>query len=656
MDIINLIFWSIGIFLLGYVWVDKIGGEKILAQHINDLQDHKVDKDTSWINVMNHGVVHSLVIDNAAAINACFAAAGALVSGFYHPIVYFPPGVGFRVDSAVACPVGVNIKMDAPIIYYGADDITALTIGSAIERNREVDLNLHVLRDEQSDWLDEANIGIKLISPYDSRIRIIASERFTLGVQICTDGAPSGWNETFLGLLWNNKIGLDITGVTWCDENLFFGGKFWCTDGLKPGVDRFGVRIGGNSPDGMQRNIFLKPSFELINPGIPILIVRGDSNQFLNCRDDQNASPFMVVQNISKWNLAESGHKFTVEEVSIDNQGDYEDNFVTTQRGKHYEHSGMEIFNSGDLAKKACWYDATKIHVPNVHITRSTDATIYNSHSSLQLHEDYLYCHLRGVGVIINTENLKSFVLRRDTKSGNGGRAAIRCYDVNGDVLTNLDPNHPYVKTGWRPSFIWEADWGGTYSHNADSEEDMFFKVHEDVKKIAVLVRSGTTPLMINSFAVYAVHASPIKSRHASVWAGYEEVVIGSSIGSTSPTKGRGDLAGYIEEWQRGKTIYNATPSLGQPQGWVCVRGENSPANGGEPATETDWAVDDDQSAADGDIIGAVLDDDTIHWTSISGVPAGNVITVSAGVPAGRTIPDIHLLWGLAFKGLQIMY
>lgn len=50
MDIINLIFWSIGIlFFVGHVWLDKAGGEKILAQHINDLQDYKTDKDADEI-------------------------------------------------------------------------------------------------------------------------------------------------------------------------------------------------------------------------------------------------------------------------------------------------------------------------------------------------------------------------------------------------------------------------------------------------------------------------------------------------------------------------------------------------------------------------------------------------------------------------------
>ena len=129
----------------------------------------------------------------------------------------------------------------------------------------------------------------------------------------------------------------------------------------------------------------------------------------------------------------------------------------------------------------------------------------------------------------------------------------------------------------------------------------------------------------------------------------YEGMLINGKArhyGAASPTEGI---------WVRGDIIWNTTPNIAGTPGWVCIRSQNSPANGGEPALEVDIAVDDDQNATDLDIIGFQLDDDSWHWTSINGAPVGNVITILAGIPAGRTLPDNNPVYWFCFGDMAVL-
>src|SRR5690606_2102523 len=92
---------------------------------------------------------------------------------------------------------------------------------------------------------------------------------------------------------------------------------------------------------------------------------------------------------------------------------------------------------------------------------------------------------------------------------------------------------------------IYLSAYGKTYGTTADGEGDFYFKVHPDVKRIAVLLASGNNSnLRIRSFSIFALDG------HASCWPGYEEIVPGANIGIAAPAAGT---------WERGRRVYNAT-------------------------------------------------------------------------------------------------
>ena len=53
--------------------------------------------------------------------------------------------------------------------------------------------------------------------------------------------------------------------------------------------------------------------------------------------------------------------------------------------------------------------------------------------------------------------------------------------------------------------------------------------------------------------------------------------------------------------------------------------------------------VDDDAGISTGDIIGIVLDNDSVHWTTVNGVPAANVITLTAAIAVDGAAIDQHV-------------
>lgn len=74
---------------------------------------------------------------------------------------------------------------------------------------------------------------------------------------------------------------------------------------------------------------------------------------------------------------------------------------------------------------------------------------------------------------------------------------------------------------------------------------------------------------------------------------------------------------------------------------WQYLRGpQATTVSGQHTATDTTIAVADDTGFSDGDPVGIIMDNGKQHRTTVNGAPAGNVITITDGVPAGRTFED----------------
>jgi len=138
---------------------------------------------------------------------------------------------------------------------------------------------------------------------------------------------------------------------------------------------------------------------------------------------------------------------------------------------------------------------------------------------------------------------------------GYGGRVWIRCYDDVGEMESIL--NEDGHLTGPYDGRFYFAPGGFGYVTSGDSEDDLFFRVDEDVKKVAIFITGGTNECRLRGFSIFSVDGG-----HAAVWSGYEEGISGSNLGTTAPLSGT---------WERGRIVLNAEPSAAMPIGWVCV-------------------------------------------------------------------------------------
>jgi hypothetical protein len=97
---------------------------------------------------------------------------------------------------------------------------------------------------------------------------------------------------------------------------------------------------------------------------------------------------------------------------------------------------------------------------------------------------------------------------------------------------------------------------------------------------------------------------------------------------STAPTTGR---------WRRGDKIYHSVPATGSPLGWVCVSRVDSAMRVQAMAGATALEVTSTTGMTGGDLIGVLLDNYTVLWTTIASITDGDTLVLTVPIPVGRT-------------------
>jgi len=507
-----------------------------------------------YVNVTKFGAKGDETTLDTQAINDAISYAETIKSGNNNPTLYFPNTEGYLVDSTITVPIFIDVLMEAPLVYQGVG--VALVIGENGSSNSKTNLKLNVIKETLSDWSSEDDIGIKLINTSASKINIVRSEGFTIGLQCIGSGGGFVYNETSLGDMKDNKIAVDCTNETslsmgWCNENLFSGGRFWCESATNTDLSRHGVRI--TSKDGTyvenNNNNFIKPSFELAIPNsgeaVPIIIEHGKENAFEYCRDESNSLTFARISNDSTENVFTTGYGFP----SIEDNSKYPATF-SRSRSKAVNDSMMNlVFDSGNLREKICFYDGdTNYNLAGMFLGTSGDANLLKSFTGYTLHENSIsMSSSRCIGIRMATTNAKRFVVRRDTNASNPGRVSVRCYDENLNLL--YDTGIAYVKGKSNREPYPNSAFGGTYRITS-TQADFFFAVTSDVKYVDVLFSDGE----ITSMSIYT--DSPIMTSTFNPLTNEKE-----NLATTPPVSGT---------WEKGKKVYNdGTLSSGSPIGWV---------------------------------------------------------------------------------------
>lgn len=229
------------------------------------------DKLAETLSARDFGAVGDGEADDGPALQSAMYAAAA--SG---KVLEIGEGL-FRTSMPLLLPgAAAGLSMRGTLLYAGPPGQAALTLGDggAVNNQRKAYLGLGVLRAIQSDWIDEADVGIRIFNIDASRVEIRRTERFTIGVQLVGDGRGCEDSDIQYGRIADNRIGLDLRTLTasgWMNSLRHHGGHFACASATNPGIGRFGIRL--SAAPGAYRlhnaHLFLGPGFELQRQGTP---------------------------------------------------------------------------------------------------------------------------------------------------------------------------------------------------------------------------------------------------------------------------------------------------------------------------------------------------------------------------------------------------
>ncbi len=237
-----------------------------------DLAKYLRDRET--VLPSDFGGLGDGVADDRSAIQAAFDRATA-----DQKFAVIPPGT-WNVSAGVVLGGGARgLIMHGVLRYTGTAPATVLTLGDGgIIRNGEKHYaGLQVIRQTQSDWLDEADIGILVRNIDASVVELRLVSGFTIGLRTLGDGRGVEDSTFHLGRILNNRIGLDIhcaTATAWNTSVRYYGGHFAIATGINPTIDRFGIRLSKaeGAYSNHNRHVFDAPNFELrqLDPNVAI--------------------------------------------------------------------------------------------------------------------------------------------------------------------------------------------------------------------------------------------------------------------------------------------------------------------------------------------------------------------------------------------------
>ncbi|GGG42278.1 hypothetical protein GCM10010964_32200 [Caldovatus sediminis] len=246
----------------------------VLNQHISKTELGKYLRDREAVLPRDFGGLGDGVADDRAAIQAAFDRAAA--DG---KMAVIPPGT-WNVSGGVTLGGGARgLIMRGVLRYTGTAPATVLTLGDGgtIRNGEKLYANLQVVRQTQSDWSSEADIGILARNLDASVLDVRLVQGFTIGLRTLGDGRGFEDSTLHLHRFLNNRIGLDVhcaTATAWNTSVRYYGGHFACATGINLSLDRFGIRLSAEpgAYTNHNRHVFDAPNFELrqLDPNIAI--------------------------------------------------------------------------------------------------------------------------------------------------------------------------------------------------------------------------------------------------------------------------------------------------------------------------------------------------------------------------------------------------
>lgn len=488
----------------------------------------------------------------AACINSCHNCG----------ILFFLPQGEYKFATPIECYGNFDIEMIGVLVYTGDKDATALTIGheGSIDAIRSKKYRVSIKQQTAPTYTINAetntanvvdNIGVKFINIYESNIRIEFVSNFAYGVVFSANGSGCVYNYVNIGSIRDGYRLLTLysapteVGRSWVNENVFIGGRLWCSSSCAVKSIYRAISIGMTEDVEYKNNnnVFLKPSLE--GAYIALEVLYGRYNTMLGARMERVTLGF-VERNGSYGNYVINGYGNVT--------GDYYMSSRITRYSLPEEiNSDIRIpvyANNVGYVKDSSKNLAT-IGIRQCSSSNDLDyfAPVYSDGSLT--YEPYYADGLldipiaRFLCVDVNTEVAKRFMV---TLEGNA-RISYLCYDANGDVMQEKG-----LMRGTSPTAITYNDSINAYITSTNTVNDSkYFSVTDDVKKVRVRIGRGTWNDGSGNISIG-------KYKSLSIYANQYTIVEGRSADICMPSK---------PSEQLGDIMYVRNANISNIKGWT---------------------------------------------------------------------------------------
>ena len=470
----------------------------VLNANLSKTDFAKYLRDREAVLPADFGGLGDGVADDRAAIQAAFDRAAA--DG---KMAVIPPGT-WNVSAGVVLGGGARgLIMRGVLRYTGSVPATVLTLGDGgTTRNGEkLYANLQVVRQTQSDWGSEADIGILARNLDASVLDARLVQGFTIGLRTLGDGRGFEDSTLYLHRFLNNRIGLDIrcaTATAWNTSVRYYGGHFAVATGINPSLDRFGIRLSAEpgAYTNHNRHVFDAPNFELrqLDPNVAIpFLNETNGSAILGRALRMEACPPIVARHTGAaqdceyevaWaNTYGVGIEYTATATRCGNA------VLNRHRAPASRHLRL-LGAVPNLRAAAFRHSATEVGVEGLAAVATSTAAAttlaglsFNGLDGIAATSRGLLLDAqKGFAFVVDTRAAKEFALAHWLVGGtDGGRLFVRCFDaamavrenIAGDVLASL------TTLQWNsPSKAWT---GGAVMADASLNRRMTVRLAEAV-------------------------------------------------------------------------------------------------------------------------------------------------------------------------------
>jgi hypothetical protein len=614
------------------------------------------DKLKEIISVKDFGATGNGSTDDTAAIALAIAATPT------NGLLIFPSPGTYKTTSTLLIQKNISIEMQGTslINYVTAANTPAMLFDYPINN---VSMELAVNRATRN-WSVGAD-GIVFYDMIDSDVKIRSMNSHRRGLALQGQPATSfvsggiAYNRFTLGKVWDNKYGVhcEVISASFINTNIFFNGRFTITSGVAAAMteEAFGIyhKNAGTA-------VYYSPSIEGGgNASFKFVFTYFDTgskwNQIVNPYiEKSNLSTVMRVGDTAYYNIIR-GHVSSADPTSLDtsveelvglvNPGTNIIDWNTQANVSLFRGGLQEIFPITDVYSNTVYVAGDNYIVPGFTFVTRTGASpgvfsmFYNSASNSYLSNNFLSISDSALGKFVDTTIVKNFWMSVDKVSGFGGTGVVfvvKAYDSNNAIITTVGEVRGNVKNlDSQLNFVYNGDYGNSYTVISSVDSKCFFNVSSNVKKIWVGVAPstgnfmGVSSISLKCNADYPPPLSyPAYSNVNATYIDLDDEIVSTSI----------PLGGIL----RDAKVWNIVQASGVSQGWWKTRNFKTITTATTAAAGVIIAATAVTAIVVGDIIGVetirASDSSTKwHWTTVT-VIAGLNLTINNAIPAGYSV------------------